>query len=244
MRRANFACLVLGTLVVVATPVFVYWCVGDLSSVPASNADYDVRPPHWSAASVTTAGLGALFVLLASTLLLLFAVRRRSMRPEWLGVVGPLAGIGATIAVGYRIATTGVIGANIGYGFFLMFGVPVCIGLAVWAVVGTKKLTRKHRSVLIVRSGDWLYDGAVQMPVDVVALDFDGCFELRRADDGCHAGDEPQPLGPDGFLYFVRFQGAGRTTTPTWVDSGGHPTVEGAMATAQAKLPWPISWHA
>jgi hypothetical protein len=230
-------------LAVLATPVFIYWCVGDLSSVPAANADYVMRPPPWSARSVRTAGIVALFVILAATLLWLFAVRQRSLREQWLGIVGPLAGVGAIIAVGYRVATAGVIGANIGYGFFLMFGVPICIGLLIWAARVAKKVARQHGYLRIMRTGDWLYDGAVRMPVDVVALDVDRWFELRRADGDRHTREEPQPLGPDGFLYFVRFQGAGQTTTPTSVDSRGHSTVEEAMSTAQAKVPWPISWQ-
>jgi hypothetical protein len=230
-------------LAVLATPVFAYWCVGDLSSVPAANADYVMRPPHWSVTSVRTAGLAALFVILAATLLLLFAVRQRSLRTQWLSIVGPLAGVGAIIAVGYRVATAGVIGANMGYGFFLMFGVPICIGLLIWAALVATKLARHHGYLRIMRTGDWQYDGAVRMPVDVVALDVDQWFQLRRADGDRHTREEPQPLGPDGVLYFVRFQGAGQTTTPTWVDSRGHSTVEEAMSTAQAKVPWPISWR-
>ena len=100
------------------------------------------------------------------------------------------------------------------------------------------------RVLRIVRSGEWLYDGSVRMPVDVVALDFDWSFELCRADDEHDEYEEPQPLGADGLLYYVRFQRAGQTATPTWVDSQAHTTVDEAMATAQAKAPSPISWSA
>lgn len=142
MRRAAYACLVLGALAVLATPMFVYWWVGDLSSAPASNADYVIRPPAWSADTVRAVALGSLFVMLASAVLLLFAAWQRLFRWEWLGVVTQLVVAMATVAVGYRVATAAVIGANIGFGFFLMLGVPICVGLVAWAAVISYRLTR------------------------------------------------------------------------------------------------------
>jgi hypothetical protein len=127
-------------LTVLATPVAVYWALGDQSSAPPDNADYVMRPPHWSSVWVTTAGLVALLALVASTLLLMHAVRQRLLRKEWLVVVGQLAAVGAAVAAGYRVATAGVIGANIGWGLCVLFGVPICIGLVVWAALVAKKL--------------------------------------------------------------------------------------------------------
>lgn len=96
--------------------------------------------------------------------------------------------------------------------------------------------------VRIVRSGRWLYDGSVDKPVDVIALDFDFWFEIGRADDRLEPGEVPQPLGPDGCLYYVRFRHAGEVESRTWVDGGGHPTIEQAMAEAQEKAPTEIRW--
>ena len=144
MRRAGYACLVLGALAVLATPVFVYWWVGDLSSAPASNADYVVRPPGWSAATVKAAALGSLSVIVLSTGLLMFAAWQRLLRWEWLGVLTRLVVAGATVVVGYRVATAGVIGANIGFGFFLMLGVPFGLGLVVWAALIAHTLTGRQ----------------------------------------------------------------------------------------------------
>jgi hypothetical protein len=140
VRRPGYACLGLGVLTVLATPVAVYWAVGDQSSAPPDNADYVMRPPQWSTTSVRTAGLVALCAMIAPTLLLVFAVRRRLLRQEWLVVVGQLAGVGAAVAVGYRVATAGVIGANIGWGLCVLFGVPSCIGLTIWAALVSKRL--------------------------------------------------------------------------------------------------------
>lgn len=94
----------------------------------------------------------------------------------------------------------------------------------------------------IVRSGRWLYDGLVDKPVDIVALDFDFWFEIGRADDALEPGETPVPLGPDGCLYYVRFVRAGQTTTPTWVDGVGHLTIEEGMAAAQLNVPTAIRW--
>jgi hypothetical protein len=131
----------LGTVAVVATPIFVYWWIGDLSSAPSSNADYVVSPPGWSLATVKAAGVGSLSVFVLSTGLLMFAVRHRLLRWEWLGVVARLVVAGATVALGYRMATAGVIGANIGSGIFLMLGVPFILGLVVWAALIAHTLT-------------------------------------------------------------------------------------------------------
>ena len=80
MRRPGYAYLGLGVLTVLATPVAVYWALGDLSSAPPDNADYVMRPPHWSSVWVTTAGVAAMLALVTSTLLLMHAVRQR-LRP-------------------------------------------------------------------------------------------------------------------------------------------------------------------
>jgi len=96
----------------------------------------------------------------------------------------------------------------------------------------------------IVRSGTWLYDGAVEKPVDIVALANDWWYEMARAGDELEPGEEPEPLGPEGRLYYVRFVHAGETVSETWVDSFGHPSVDGAMAAADARAPTPIEWFA
>jgi hypothetical protein len=142
VRRPGYACLVLGTLGVLATPVVVYWWVGDLTSegLATENADYVMRPPDWSAATVRVAAIGSLCVVLATAGLLVFAAWQRLLCWEWLGVMAQLAVVGSVVAVGYRVATAGVIGANIGFGFFVMLGVPLCLGLMVWAALISYKL--------------------------------------------------------------------------------------------------------
>jgi hypothetical protein len=93
---------------------------------------------------VKAAALGSLSVIVVSAGLLMFATWQRLLRWEWLGVVARLVVAGATVAVGYRMATAGVIGANIGFGFFLMLGVPLCLGLVVWAALIAHTLTGRR----------------------------------------------------------------------------------------------------
>lgn len=95
----------------------------------------------------------------------------------------------------------------------------------------------------IVRRGTWLYDGQVRRPVDIVALDHDFWFSLGEADDSLEPGEQPQVLGPDGYLYYVRFQKAGDPTSPTWVDSGGFESIAEAKALAETTAPSPIRWR-
>jgi hypothetical protein len=96
--------------------------------------------------------------------------------------------------------------------------------------------------VLIVRAGKWIYDGSAEKPVDIVAFDFDWWYEFARSDDSLDEGEEPQPLGRDGLLYYVRFRHAGEDETPTSVDSTGYLTIEDAMAHASDTVPSPIAW--
>jgi len=88
----------------------------------------------------------------------------------------------------------------------------------------------------IVRIGTWLYDGAVEKPVDIVALDYDWWFSLTEADGQLEEGESPQSLGPDGCLYYVRFQRALEPAEPTWVDSPGHATLAASLAKAETKV--------
>jgi hypothetical protein len=97
-------------------------------------------------------------------------------------------------------------------------------------------------SLRIVDTGTWIYGGTAKMPVDVVALDYDFWYEIGKADDQLEPGEQPQPLGPDGVLYYVRFKHALSTKEPTWVDSGSHATVDEARRYAAAMAPSEITW--
>ena len=95
----------------------------------------------------------------------------------------------------------------------------------------------------IVKTGTWLYGGSVETPVDIISLDCDWDYELNKADGRLEEGEEPIPLGPDGCLYYVRFQNAGTPPTPTWPDSAGYATIEEAQRRAESKVTSGIRWH-
>ena len=97
--------------------------------------------------------------------------------------------------------------------------------------------------IAIVKIGTWLYGGTVETPVDIISLDCDWDYELDKAEGQLAAGDEPTPMGPDGCLYYVRFQHALSPTTPTWPDSIGFATVEEAMSCAESKVMGGVRWH-
>ena len=50
----------------------------------------------------------------------------------------------------------------------------------------------------IVRTGTWLYDGTVEKPVDIIALEYDWWYSLASKDGQLDDDVEPNPLGPDG----------------------------------------------
>ena len=94
----------------------------------------------------------------------------------------------------------------------------------------------------IVKKGTWLYDGLIEKPVDIVAMGFDWWYELAKADEQLEEGEKPEPLGKDGYLYYVRFQNAGEAELPTWVDSAGYGNLEEAIKEAEAKIQGAIKW--
>lgn len=94
----------------------------------------------------------------------------------------------------------------------------------------------------IVRTGTWLYDGAVDRPVDIIAFEYDWWYSLAAKDGLLDDNEQPTPLGPDGCLYYVRFQLALDPSEPTWVDSAGYQQLSDAMAAAQEKVVGKIHW--
>lgn len=97
-------------------------------------------------------------------------------------------------------------------------------------------------ALVIVKAGTWLYEGRVEVPVDIIALDYDWWYSLAEADGQLKPGEQPMALGSDGFLYYVRFQKAQQREEPTWPDSPGYVTVAEAMKYAESKVVGGIKW--
>ena len=147
MRRIGYLWLTAGSLAVLATPVGAYWLIGDQSSegFPEAQLDFVIAPPGWPDETVTAAGTIALSIVLGAALVLGSAARRRRIDPRWLIVVVLLMAVGAIVAGGYRTMTAGVIGANIGAGFVILFGIPACMALVVWAAVSSRRIIADDR---------------------------------------------------------------------------------------------------
>ena len=95
----------------------------------------------------------------------------------------------------------------------------------------------------IVKKGTWLYDGQIEKPVDIIALEYDFWYEIAKADGMLEPDEQPGPFGSNGELYYVRFQRALEKEGPTWVDSIGHPNIDEAIEIAKSKVTGEIRWE-
>ncbi|WP_133411974.1 hypothetical protein [Vallicoccus soli] len=128
-----------------AVPVLTWYAVGDLS-VQGTDLDHAYRAPElpaWADAGLVAAALLAAG-LAAARLLRPAGLLRRDRR--WWGVLLPAAATGLLAGWGVRVATAGVIGANIGAGLVLLVGVPLGGALLLWAVGRAGVLLRRPAS--------------------------------------------------------------------------------------------------
>src|SRR5215469_7605956 len=122
-------------LIVLAVPVVTWWLTGDQSTTRPNNADYVLRPPFRFSNKATRAlGAGALAVTVAAATLLIGASASHSFDLRWWSVIGPLMLLGILLAVGWRVFTAGVVGANIGAGLFAFLAGPVILALVGWVI--------------------------------------------------------------------------------------------------------------
>lgn len=127
---------------VLAAPIAAWWLIGDLSE-PARGTrdlDYVVRAPQVAPWAITTAGAVAVGAMAVAIVILAHAVRTGRLQRGWLGVVALLMVEGALIAGIARMLTAGSVGANIGGGLALIFGVPVVACLAICALAAVNHM--------------------------------------------------------------------------------------------------------
>jgi nitrogen fixation-related uncharacterized protein len=122
---------------VLAAPVAAWWLVGDQSSegFVRDDLDYVVTPPDWSATSVRLAGIVAVAVIFIGAIAILWAIRSGRFDRRWNRVVLVLFADAAFIGYAGRVATAGVIGANIGFGMVMLIGLVLFGSLTAWGVV-------------------------------------------------------------------------------------------------------------
>ena len=133
-----------GIVAVVVTPIAAWWLIGDQTFTGGrrDNLDYMYRAPSISGRTTATAGVIALVAATAAIAGLSLAARRRRVDPRWLGVVALLMLAGVLLAGVGRIATAGVVGANIGGGLAMFFGAPTVVALVVCAALGARWIRR------------------------------------------------------------------------------------------------------
>jgi hypothetical protein len=134
-------------VLVLACPVATWWLVGDQSTVSASaSPDFAIRPFDISQGAARAAGVGSAALATVTLLMLAWLTRRQLFDARWWSVVVPLLAAGFIAGAGWRVLTAGVIGANIGGGFVLIFGSPVLAALLLWALARSIDLLhRLHR---------------------------------------------------------------------------------------------------
>lgn len=118
----------------IATPVAVWWMVGDLSASASlgTHLDYLILPPAIDPLFERIAGIAALIVAVASIAFL--TVRRRGFDGRWWAALVPALVALAVAGAGMRVLAMGTTGANIGAGLTLIAGGPLVGLLLLWSV--------------------------------------------------------------------------------------------------------------
>src|SRR2546423_1194152 len=119
MRRIH--ALVAAGTVVLASPFVTWWLVGDISE-DGPHLDYVLKPPRLTSTQELVIGAGATTCALLAIAAVTVALRRHVLRAGELGVAIPLVAAGMFVGYGFRVVTAGVIGANIGAGLTVLFG--------------------------------------------------------------------------------------------------------------------------
>ncbi|AZM50265.1 hypothetical protein DMB38_34805 [Streptomyces sp. WAC 06738] len=133
---------------VLACPVWVWWVIGPLDA-DFDDLDYYIRPPELPPGLEPALGITGIAVAVVCGLVLVVATCLEWFDWRWWQVIGPLVLAGMGTGYGWRILTAGGIGANIGAGFVMFFGVPALVATLVWALVRSVLLVRqthRHRS--------------------------------------------------------------------------------------------------
>ncbi len=108
-------------------------------------ADYLWQPVRLSTTAVTMLGITATAVIVLAAVRLRLLVRVGRVGRHWLHVAGAAAAFAAYLGLTYRVATTPVIGANIGGGALILGIVPAGLGALAWTAVALSNGRRANR---------------------------------------------------------------------------------------------------
>jgi hypothetical protein len=150
-RRADWAVAVCAIVLVVATPIAAWWLVGSIppevddltgQRLPAWEYTYSYQAPDIDPRLAALAGRLAVVVALVAAGPAAVLIAARGARKRWMMVLLAVVVAGIIAGWGERTLTAPTIGANIGAGMVLTFGVPLILGLVGWSLwVGAKLLT-------------------------------------------------------------------------------------------------------
>lgn len=133
-----------GAIVVAATPVVVWWLVGDLSyrGQVEGGLDYWYKMPDIPGWTEAILGGGALIIGAVSALVLIAKVHAGWVDWRWLIVVALFVLVGALLGFSVRVFTVGVIGANMGAGLLAFFGAFPTLLIVTWAAVLARRIQK------------------------------------------------------------------------------------------------------
>lgn len=126
--------LLLMAALVPSAAIVTSWVIGDLSEAQAPSTDRAMDPLPLSPSAEAALGSSATLVLVAGVAAAISALRAGGLSRRAAVTVFPLVGLAVFLALGYRINTAAVIGANIGAGWWFMVSfvaVPSLIWLSV-----------------------------------------------------------------------------------------------------------------
>lgn len=120
--------------VIAAVPA-AWWIAGVFAGTTDESADPDYmwQPIGLSDSAATVIGVTSTLVVITASAVIVRGLRSGSIPTRWLGVVVPLALAAAYSGTTYAVATAPVVGANIGGGILVLFGLPIVPALLVVA---------------------------------------------------------------------------------------------------------------
>lgn len=133
-----------GAALAFVSPVAVWWLVGDLS-FDGPDLDYAVQPLPLAPGTERALGLGALALAALAFAVLLRPAGVLWRRPGWWAVLLPVTAAAVVVGAGWRVATAGVYGANIGFGLVVIVGGPVVATCLAFAAYRATRLLRTER---------------------------------------------------------------------------------------------------
>ena len=139
----------------VSVPVVTWWLPGDLTdekskalAADGEVLDHMVEPLPLGSTAELMIGIVACLVAAGAAAWLIRETLARRLDPRWWIVLGPLVAAGAVVVFDWRMITAGGIGANVGGGLTLLFGLPVVAVLLIVAAVNTLALRRRRGRAL------------------------------------------------------------------------------------------------